>query len=271
MTKTPPKHAAATDYLLASEIAALERIGVSVSKTSLQFAKRLTEAQLRTAWQAVLALRRRSPKGEDWTNWLVGDWMNKADARLGSGAAEKIIREEGLAYQYTQYLWRLSGATLHALQLAEFTMGICCRLLDPKRAGEMAANMFSSNAATRKRTLGQLNKLLKAHRLFVDEFETRLNHFVSDRNRFAHQLWVEIPNGNRSDHAALIEMLKTRESFILSLLAEAYAVGAIFRGLFASIGVALAERDNVANVDHWLGELQYDLGQFTQVQRKRSR
>ncbi|MGZ8486576.1 MAG: hypothetical protein ACXW6R_22555, partial [Candidatus Binatia bacterium] len=61
---------------------------------------------------------------------------------------------------------------------------------------------------------------------------------------------------------------KTRESFILNLLAEAYAIGAILRGLSASIGVALAERDNVATVDCWLGELQYDFRQFGEVQRK---
>ncbi|MGZ8452866.1 MAG: hypothetical protein ACXWZE_12320 [Candidatus Binatia bacterium] len=266
MAKSPRNRAAATDYLLPREIAALERIGVS--KTALQFAKKLTEAELRTAWQAVFALRSRSPKSDDWTNWLVGDWMNETDTRLGPGTAEKIIPEEDLEYHYTQHLWRLSGATLHALQLAEFTMGICCRLFDPKRAGEMTVNMFSPNAATRKRTLAQLNRLLKEHRIFVDEFEARLNRFVSDRNRFAHQLWVESSPGNRSDHAAHIEMLKTRESFILNLLAEAYAIGAILRGLSASIGVALAERDNVATVDCWLGELQYDFRQFGEVQRK---
>jgi hypothetical protein len=219
-------------------------------------------------WHAVSSLRRRTPKGEDWTNWLIGDWVNQADTQLGRGAAERIFREEELEHDYTQHLWRLSGATLMALQWAEFAIGICWRLLDPSRASEMAAGAFSSDAVTRKRTLGQLNRLLKERRLFVDDFEQRLDRFVSDRNRFAHHLWVETPPTSGHDHVTRMEILKNREKFILSLVAEAYGIGSVFKGLFATIGVALAERDNVSHFGRWLDESEYDRGQFAEVQRK---
>jgi hypothetical protein len=258
----------AADYLNSDEIALLERCGVSVSKTTLAFSKDPGAAELRTAWRAVSAIRRRSPKSEDWTNWLIGDWANQADSCLGLGSAERIIREEELEYHYTQHLLRLAGATLATLQWTEFAIGICCRLLEPGETGMKAGDVFSPEVVTRRRTLGQLNRSLKAHRLFVDDFEERLDRFVTNRNRFAHQLWVESPPRNRGDHTERLEMLNVRESFMLALVAEAHRIGGVFKGLFAAIGVTLAERENVKSFDQWLDEWKGDLGKFAEVQRK---
>ena len=262
------KREQATDYFNSDEIALLERCGVSVFKTSLAFSKDLGEAGLRTVWQAVSAIRRRSPRSEDWTNWLIGDWANQTDSRLGPGSAERIIREEEFEYNYTQHLWRLAGATLSVLQWTEFAMGICCRLLEPEQMSVTAGDVLSPEVVTRQRTLGQLNRLLKERKLFVDDFEERMDRFVRNRNRFAHQHWLEGAPGNRTDHAARLETLNGRESFMLALLAEAYRVGGVFKGLFAAIGVTIAEQENVKNFDTWLDDWKEDMGKFADVQRK---
>jgi len=258
----------ATDYLNSDEVALLERCGVSVSKTSLTFSKDLEEAGLRTVWQAISALRRRNPKSEDWTDWLIGDWANQTDSRLGQGSAERIIREEELEYHYTQHLWQLSGATLNALQWAELAIGICCRLLEPGQMSVTVGDLLSPEVVTRRQTLGQLNRLLKERKLFVDDFVERMDRFVANRNRFAHQLWVENAPGNRCDHAARLETLHARESFMLTLLPETYRISGVFKGLFAAIGVTMAEQENVKNFDHWLDDWKEDLRQFVDVQRK---
>lgn len=262
------KRKRATGYLNGYETAQLRHCGVSVRKTGLQFSREIGEAELWTVWRAVSAIKRRSPRSDGWANWLIGAWANQADSRLGQGWAERIIKEEDHAYQYTQHLLRLSGATLTALQWTELAIGICCCLLESEQARVTATDVLSPEAMKRKRMLGQLNRLLKDRKLFVKGFEERMDRFVRNRNRFAHQLWVENVSGDPSDHATRLKMLNGIESFMLGLLTEAYRISSVFNGLFAAIGVTIAERDKVGNLDSWLGDWKDDIGKFVEVHRK---
>src|SRR5262249_45217871 len=156
-------------YLNQDEIARLTHFDIALSRRGLTFRKTLDASQLRTVWQAVSAINRRKPKSEEGVNWLIGDWANETDNRLGKGAAERIVREEEEVYRHTQHQLRLAGGTLVALQWTELAIGTCLRLLEPEHATVKTEDVLSSEAVKRGRTLGQLNKLLKDRELFVEE------------------------------------------------------------------------------------------------------
>jgi len=229
----------------------LTRRGVSVSSTGLVFATELGDRDLREVWGAVAAIRRRSSNA-DWTNWLVGDWANETTRRLGEGSDWRIIREEETEFQYTQHLWRVTGVTLYSLQLTEMSIGLCCRFLAPEQMELVPGTVFNADAEARRKTLGQLNRLLQERRVFIDEFEQRMDRFVDDRNRFAHRMWVDVKRDRHEDHSQRMTILKTRERFVLDLLLESDSIGKIFKGLFVAIGVSIADQNQVTDlVDEW--------------------
>lgn len=257
----------ATQFLTSDEIALLARCGVSVTSTGLVFESDLDEGRIRTVWAAVSAIRRRSSNA-DWTNWLVGDWGNEAARRLGEGADWQIIREEEAEYHYTQHLWRLAGAVLQSLQLTELTVGFCCRYLAPDRLEITPGTVYDVNKEVRRKTLGQLNLLLKERRVFIEAFEERMDTFVEHRNRFAHRLWVDGNEKGPQEHVQHMDMLKGREQFMLDLLVESDSIGKIFKGLFSAIGVTIADQEKVATMgDQWT-EWAVNLSDFDQVRRK---
>jgi hypothetical protein len=260
----------ASQYLRSDELDLLARHGVSISSMGLAFAKDLEESDLRTIWRAVAAVRRRSSNA-DWTNWLVGDWANETARRLGEGAESRIIREEESEFQYTQHLWRLAGATLYSLQLTELSIGLCCRCLAPDQIELAPDTVFDVNAAVRRKTLGQLSKLLKDRQIFIEAFKQRMDQFVERRNRFTHRLWVEPRPSDGLDHSSRMTILRGHERFILDLLAESHSIGKIFKGLFVAIGVSIAERDHVAMLGRELDEWAENLAEFDQVRRTAER
>ncbi len=77
-----------------------------------------------------------------------------------------------------------------------------------------------------------------------------------------------IPIGDPIDHDARTKALSHLESFILALLREAHEIHGVFKGLFAAIGVTLAERENVKNFDRWFDGWKEDLRKFIEVQRQ---
>jgi hypothetical protein len=255
-----------SQFLRSDELARLARHGVSVSSTGLAFAKDLGEGDLRTVWGAVAAVRRRSSNA-DWTNWLVGDWGNETTRRLGEGSDWRIIREEETEFHYTQHLWRLAGATLYSLQLTELSIGLCCRFLAPDQTELAPGTVFNVDAAARRKTLGQLSKLLKDRQIFIEAFEQRMYDFVEHRNRFTHRLWIDGNRDDGRDHRGRLTVLKSRERFMLDLLVESDSIGKIFKGLFISIGVSIAEQDQVAVLGHEWAEWAGHLAEFEQVRR----
>jgi hypothetical protein len=261
----------AIQYLTVDEISSLRRFDVVLTRTALHFSRPLDAPALRGLWHLVSAIRRRRPKSEDWVNWLVGDWANEVDARLGLGSAERIIKEEEEAYAYTQHLLRLSGATLIALQWTEIAISTCTRLLEPSQTTMKAADVLELEPTRRKRTLGQLNRLLKDREIFVDDFERRMDRFVDHRNRFAHQLWTERALVDVEDPGARSESLRHVESFMLALLREAHDIGGVFKGLFAAIGVTIAERENIETFDRWFDDWKKDLDRFAEVSNRTNR
>jgi hypothetical protein len=258
----------ATAYLNPDEEIMLDHFGVSVSATSLQFSKKLAQSELRHVWRLVSAIRRRSPKSEDWVNWLIGDWLNETSTRFGPMKAEQIVREEEQLQHYRDHVVRLSGSTLIALQLTEHAVAICCRLLDPKQQELAIDGMFSRDSAKRRRTLGQLCKSLSARGLFIDEFEQRLSHFVADRNRFVHRLWMEDDLLPVNEFSAQLQQLKNLESFILELIRESQEVLSVFTGFYAAIGLAITERDKAEDRHRQIAtEWDQDIRKFAEVHR----
>ena len=240
-----------TRLLLQDELARLTRRGVSVSPTGLVFETELGERDLRDVWGAVAAIRRRSSNA-DWTNWLVGDWANETTRRLGEGADVRLIREEEAAFLYTQHLWRVAGATLYSLQLTEMSIGLCCRWLAPEQLELTPGTVFNVDAEVRRKTLGQLNKLLQDREIFIEAFEQRMNRFVEHRNRFAHRMWIDAKRGGSENHNERMTLFQTRERFMLDLLLESDSIAKIFKGLFVAIGVSVADQNQVAELgDEW--------------------
>jgi hypothetical protein len=271
--RRPHKRKEVTDYLTSSEMAQLKRYGVTMSKTSLAFSKDLAESDLRRMWHLVSAIVRRRPKSEDWVNWLIGDWANKVSDQLGEKIPHMIIKEEEEAYKFTQHILGAAGATLLSLQMAEYAVAICCRLLDPSTGTRMSVEVFSPENVSRRRTLGQLNKQINDRKIFLQDFEQRMDAFVKRRNKFAHHLMVEHVHLVHLGHVARMKGLKSLESFLLALLVEANKIASIFFGLITAIGATIAERENVKNLEAFLDDQGADdwrdhLRQFSEVQRK---
>lgn len=222
----------------------------------------------------VSAIARRRPKAEGSPGFLIGDWANEAERRLGKKASYRIIKEEEEAYRFCQHLLHFAGATLMSLQFAEYAAGICCRLLDPKAGAAITQNMFSPDSGSRKRTLGQLNQEMRERQIFIPAFEQRMNAFVKRRNRFAHQSLLEYLPLAQLEHAVRMTGFRDLESSIGTLLREANEITATFFGLFTAIGVTSAERENVKNLEALLdnrGFLDWreQLRKFAAVRRQR--
>lgn len=260
------KPADPSQLLLKDELERLMRRGVSASSTGLAFTRDLGERDLRDVWGGVAAIRRRSANA-DWTNWLVGDWANEATRRLGEGADWQIIREEETEFLFTQHLWRLTGATLHSLQLTELSIGLCSRFLVPEQMELAPGTVFNVDAEVRRKTLGQFSKLLQGRQIFIEAFEQRMDRFVEHRNRFAHRLWVDANGDRQEDHTSRMAILKSRERFMLDLLAESDSIGKIFKGLFIAIGVSIADQKQVAALDDEWADWASHVAEFEGVRR----
>ncbi len=248
------------------ELARLSRRGVSVSSAGLVFAKELGERDLRDVWGAVAAIRRRSLNA-DWTDWLVGDWANETTRRLGEGVDWQIIHDEETEFSYTRHLWQVTGATLCSLQLTELAVGLCCRFLAPEQLELTPNTVFDVNAEVRRKTLGQLSKLLQDREIFIEAFEQRMDRFVEHRNRFAHRLWVDAARKKSEDHSDRMAILKARERFVLDLLLESDSIGKIFKGLLLAIGASVADQDHIVELGDAFADYVSHVAEFEGVRR----
>ena len=254
-------------YLTREELLELGKLGVRLSQTGVQLSRELSRNEFRGLWHLVGALNRRRPRTEDWVNWLVGDWANAVSRVEGEGVAERIISEEQEAYSFSQHILTLSGATLMALQWTELAVDQCVRLLQDAEGAPPTADVFSVDDTKRRRTLGQLNRVLQNRQLFIDEFEKRMDRFVTQRNRFAHRALVERLPSALAEHEPRMQAFQEIESFLLDLLREARDVGRVFKGLLAAIGLSVATREKIEAVERLVADWKPELDEFLQVKR----
>jgi hypothetical protein len=128
-------------------------------------------------------------------------------------------------------------------------------------------SVFNVDAEVRRKTLGQLSKLLQGREIFIEAFEQRMDRFVEHRNRFTHRMWVDAKRDRQQDHSDRMTTLKTHERFILDLLLESDSIGNVFRGLFVAIGVSIADQNQVTKLgDEW-AEWAGHVAEFEEIRR----
>ncbi len=261
----PRDHANVHACFSAAETAKLERLGVTFSMQGLRFARELADPELRFTWQAISALGRRAPNLKDTARWMIGDWMNAASRGHDEHWPLRIIREEDEFHQFRQRLLELSGTALVALQMLEFTVGVAVRALELSPIAMTTEDVFSPDKVIRGRTLGRLNRELKNRRIFVDDFQERMDCFVELRNRFIHNAWTASFAERPDDHVQRMKALHGLQRLLLSLIRETDAINTVFRGLVATIGESITDQTN--SVRDWLDDSDGSLAAFNRVLR----
>jgi hypothetical protein len=84
-----------------------------------------------------------------------------------------------------------TGITLQGVQGVEQILGFCLRLVFPTDPSLSLAALYTMDAGSRKRTLGQLVVELRKRVEVQSDFDAMLREFVELRNRFVHHLFNE--------------------------------------------------------------------------------
>ena len=237
------EHEVRTDLLTPNEQDILNRFSVEIKEQGINFERQLSEVESRWVGCILLDLFARSQDEDNNLNWALGDWAIQADDWFGNGMGEEWPVQYAEIKAMRDFLLRLTGGTLVALQAVEQTIQLCCVQLQLKGINLSIADVFTPSTAKGKTTLGLLKNALKDKGIFVADFEKRLDKFVNDRNRFAHYYFVEHSIHPAEGYEAIAASQLASLNFIKDLLLEANNLQNLFYGLWYSLGEAAAVRE----------------------------
>ncbi len=217
-------------------------LDVDVQRSGVVFQRKLNEANMRTVWRILTALKYRTNDEENHINFALGDWMQQAEDWYGKDELKKWfawMSSDWSLPAHRSYLYQMIGITLIYLQRLETLIKECCSLLSSKAVDKVFEinDILSADPKLRKKTLGQLVSVVQDMEIFDSTFEDKLSSFVELRNRFVHRLWEEEILGAEFDHPLLTKL----EKLTSGLLEEIEYMLKVFEGFRFAIYKPLAQ------------------------------
>ena len=123
-----------------------------------------------------------------------------------------------------------AGLTLFAVQHCERFLGGLLTYCFSRSSPLSAEELLRMDEQHRMAALGELRGILRKHFDLAPDFESRLNQFAIDRNRFVHRLFHEqgMSPATESDCAPAL-------NFMLGLLEDSGLIADTIRGIFSSL------------------------------------
>jgi hypothetical protein len=217
----------------------LDQAGIERGPSFIKFSRQLSRAELALVCSRLVNFRSIVPDPkENHINFAVGAAFSEFSHRFGTKDGKYFLKQFVRLGKLRDKTLQVTGATLVYLQTVENLIKGCCAMLKLKGIKLTVADLQSNDASRRRQTLGQLKAALLGTFAFSDEFESRFNGFVRDRNEFIHTFWVsetkiDARAGLPSDHH-----FREKLKFMFSLMSKARDIEFVFRGLLGSIGEA---------------------------------
>jgi hypothetical protein len=117
-----------------------------------------------------------------------------------------------------------AGETLFMIQTTESTIQNCL-IFALKNENITLEQVFSEEKATRKKTLGQITKLVQKKTALHPEFYRMLNEFVEQRNHFAHQVFID-----NKYNLSTKEECKKLQTYLRTIQDNAWNIDKVFWG-----------------------------------------
>ena len=219
------------NLLLDDERDFLESIGVELLPSGMRFTRRPTWEDFCLTFAYIFGVRNRTLQEGNHIYFAIGDCILAGQEYFGKEAVGRWMRSFLRLVSMRDHLLGLAGATLIALQMVEEQIKLCCTLVRPKSLKLTLDDFLSPDPSRRKQTLGQLTSALKKSAIFDPTFEDRLTAFVSNRNKFVHNLWAEQARQSKKESGLPSEdEMKAIHDFLVLLLRETQYVLRVFLG-----------------------------------------
>jgi len=134
------------------------------------------------------------------------------------------------------------GLTFFSLQGAEKAIQFCVSLVFSDEEATTGQDILSMRDSDRRKTLGQLIKVLQQRAEIQADFKQRINEFVQKRNRFVHGLFNEPEYSLGTE-----ESIAKAHDFLLEFQQDIWNVSEVFMGYNVLFSKVLGVEEQIMN------------------------